>query len=347
MEAAGTSDWERVILEQNRALAVYRDEISALRAEVSRLSVSISPNAMPPALTSPPPTAPAHVQPTPAAHIPAPAVHTPVPLAHNPPMPTPERYAGEPERCKGFMLQCALFFESHPEMPEVRKLTHFMELLSGTALAWATAEWERGGGVRPSLDDFLARFQRAFDHSPDGWETGDELMQLKQGSRTAREYALEFRTIAAQSGWNKPALKTTFRRGLDPELLHELACRGEQQTFDDLVDLTIRLDRLRRTNHPIPHGLLPAEPGAASDAARKGTVPRGGEGEKTKNKFRCFYCGEDTHVVHQCPHRRHRGNGRRTDNPPCHARVSPNQSCTSHVFSVPFVIEHSGRSFVL
>ncbi|XP_053486038.1 uncharacterized protein LOC128610642 [Ictalurus furcatus] len=304
--AAGTSDWERVILEQNRALAVYRDEISALRAEVSRLSVSASTNATPPALASPPLTSPAHVQPTPAAHIPAPAVHT---------------------RCKGFMLQCALFFESHPEMPEVRKLTHFMESLSGTALAWATAEWERGGGVRPSLDDFLARFQRPFDHSPDSWETGDELMQLKQGSCTAREYALEFRTIAARSGWNEPALKTAFRRGLDPELLHELACRGEQLTFDDLVDLTIRLDRLRRTNRPIPHGLLPAEPGAASEPMQLGGArSREEERERRSDEFRCFYCGEDTHVVRQCPHRRRRGNGRRTDNPPCHARVSPNQS---------------------
>lgn len=135
-------------------------------------------------------------------------------------------------------------------MPEVRKLTHFMELLSGPALAWVMAEWERGGDVRPSLTDLLAHFQRAFDHSPDGWETGQDLLHIRQGSCTAREYALEFHTIAARSGWNEPALKTSFRQGLNPELLKTLACRGEQLTFDDLVDLAIRLDRLHRTNCP-------------------------------------------------------------------------------------------------
>lgn len=69
------------------------------------------------------------------------------PPAQFPPLSMPERYAGEQERCKGFLLQCSLFFSSHPDMPEARKIAHFLRLLTGHALLWATAVWEQEGGI--------------------------------------------------------------------------------------------------------------------------------------------------------------------------------------------------------
>lgn len=56
------------------------------------------------------------------------------------------------------------------------------------------------------------------------------------------EYALEFHTIAAQSGWNELVLKTAFRQGLNPELMKKLACQDEQLALDAPIDLAIRLD---------------------------------------------------------------------------------------------------------
>lgn len=72
--------------------------------------------------------------------------------AQFPPIPAPEKYAGDPAQCKGFLLQCFLFFASYPVMPETRKVTHFMELLTGKALFWATAVWEQGGESMSSLE---------------------------------------------------------------------------------------------------------------------------------------------------------------------------------------------------
>lgn len=45
-----------------------------------------------------------------------------------------------------------------------------------------------------------------------------------EGKRNVAEYALEFQTLAAGIGWNKPVLKAAFCLGLNPEVITELAC---------------------------------------------------------------------------------------------------------------------------
>lgn len=53
-------------------------------------------------------------------------------------------------------------------------------------------------------------------------------MDLKQGKGRAAEYALEFRTLAAESGWNERASKALFRQGLNSDFLTEMACHDYQ-----------------------------------------------------------------------------------------------------------------------
>ncbi|KAK3561610.1 hypothetical protein QTP86_010683 [Hemibagrus guttatus] len=52
-------------------------------------------------------------------------------------------------------------------------------------------------------------------------------MELRQGSEAAADYAIRFRTLAAQSGWNDAALWAVFCAGLNPALQAELACHVE------------------------------------------------------------------------------------------------------------------------
>ncbi|KAK3537120.1 hypothetical protein QTP70_002138 [Hemibagrus guttatus] len=71
------------------------------------------------------------------------------------------------------------------------------------------------------------------------------LMELRQGSEAAADYAIRFRTLAAQSGWNDMALWAVFRAGLHPALQSELACHEEATTLSQFVAMAIRLDNLR------------------------------------------------------------------------------------------------------
>lgn len=74
------------------------------------------------------------------------------------------------------------------------------------------------------------------------------------------EFALEFRILAAESGWNEPTLKTIFRAGLNLNIKKELACRDDKATLDSLIDLAI-YNLLRSQAPPLgaPAGITTAE----------------------------------------------------------------------------------------
>lgn len=87
-----------------------------------------------------------------------------------------------------------------------------------------TAIWEKGGRLTTSFENFVGLFRKVFDHAPEGKEIRERLLAVKQGGRRAVEYALEFRTLVADSGWNIPTLKVAFHQELNAKILTELAC---------------------------------------------------------------------------------------------------------------------------
>lgn len=113
-----------------------------------------------------------------------------------------------------------------------QKTAQFLNLLTGRALKWASAVWERGGKPTNSYNWFIELFKGVFDHQLEGVKIGEKLLTIQQGERRVAEYALEFHTLVAGSGWNDSALKAVFCQGLDPIILTELACRDEQHTID-------------------------------------------------------------------------------------------------------------------
>lgn len=64
-------------------------------------------------------------------------------------------------------------------------------------------------------------------HSPEGKEIVEKPLDIKQDNQNVSEYALEFRTLVASSGWNKPALKAAYQQELCPDILMELYCHNK------------------------------------------------------------------------------------------------------------------------
>lgn len=193
------------------------------------------------------------------------------------------------------------------------------------------------------LEEFVTCFQHALEHSLDERETGQELMKVTQGTRDAVEYALEFHTIAARNGWNKLALKTAFRQGLNAELVKELDCRDEQLSLDALIELTICLDQLCQTNRPALHEPKVPVPGAAAQPMQlRQAQIREEQRERHRREFRSFYCGKGNDLVLQCPLKKPQPSGDIGDSRRRHQMVSSNHARTTHVFVLPVMIEHSG-----
>ncbi|MEE6503785.1 hypothetical protein FKM82_004952 [Ascaphus truei] len=60
-------------------------------------------------------------------------------------IPPPKPYAGEPQDCRGFLNQCEVQFEMAPHLynTDRKKVAYIYNLLTGSALAWASPVWER------------------------------------------------------------------------------------------------------------------------------------------------------------------------------------------------------------
>ena len=110
------------------------------------------------------------------------------------------------------------------------------------------------------FEEFTRRFRAVFDHPPEGRAAGECLYHLRQETRSAQEFALEFRTLAAGAGGNNRALIDHYRCRLCEDVRQELACRDTTLTFDQLVDLSIRLDNLLATRGRSDRGMLVPSP---------------------------------------------------------------------------------------
>ncbi|KAL0180019.1 hypothetical protein M9458_025461, partial [Cirrhinus mrigala] len=249
---------------------------------------------------TPPPAAPPAITPASGAQA----------FAASPRLAFPEKFDGSPAKSKGFLLQCSLFVSQQPHLypTDEAKIAFVCSLLSGRALDWATAVWRLDQPTFPSFQAFLQRFKEVFQPSSENGEAGEQIMALKQGRRTAADYALTFRTLAAQSGWNDGPLKLHYRKGLNAELQVELACRDEGLPLEQYIDLSIRVDNIMRarkpgrpfTAMPPPMSVVDAAPEPMQIGAAKLSVE---ERERRLRGNLCLYCGQPGHIRATCPTR--------------------------------------------
>ncbi|KAK3551728.1 hypothetical protein QTP70_023263 [Hemibagrus guttatus] len=78
--------------------------------------------------------------------------------------------------------------------------------------------------------------KEVFEYPEGGKDVSVQLLELCQGAQIAADYAIKFRTLAAQSGWNDTALLAVFCEGLHPALEANMACRHLRE-YNDLSEV--------------------------------------------------------------------------------------------------------------
>ena len=68
----------------------------------------------------------------------------------------------------------------------------------------------------------MQEMHRVFDRSSTGLEAGRDLMRLQQGRSSVSDYAIDFQTLATDSGWEGRALINAFLHGLSEAVKDEL-----------------------------------------------------------------------------------------------------------------------------
>ncbi|KAF7640741.1 hypothetical protein LDENG_00018150 [Lucifuga dentata] len=160
--------------------------------------------------------------------------------------------------------------------------------------------------------------KKVFDHPVQGKFAAKRLLSLCQGSRSVAEYSIDFRVLAAESGWNEEALQGAYLQGLSEQIKDELAARDETDSLDSLISLSIRLDnRLRerpsRSSTSSTNGsnwIAPALPPASPDppgSLQEEPMQLGWARLTPAERLRrmkageCLYCGQHGHVLATCP----------------------------------------------
>uniref|UniRef100_A0A3Q1BU46 CCHC-type domain-containing protein n=1 Tax=Amphiprion ocellaris TaxID=80972 RepID=A0A3Q1BU46_AMPOC len=238
------------------------------------------------------------------------------PVTHEPFVPTPERYGGDQGSCQAFLMQTSLVFELQPltYSTDRSRIAYILSLLAGAARDWGSAVWAAQTAVCHSYVAFVQEMRKVFDHLVRGRDAGGRLFSLRQASRSTAEYAVEFRTLAAESGWNDVALQGAFQRGLSKAVKDELATRDESSSLDELIALAIRLDNRIQDRNPPPRILLVASappPAASAPEDEPMQLGRAHLSEEEKQRRRqtnaCLYCGEMGHYAAACPSKRGKG----------------------------------------
>ncbi|KAK3538551.1 hypothetical protein QTP86_006715 [Hemibagrus guttatus] len=101
---------------------------------------------------------------------------------------------------------------------------------------WASTIWDHDPLVKTSIAYFSSLIREVFEYPAGG---RDVSVQLRQGVESAADHAVKFRTLAAQSGWNDPAILAVFREGLCPASQAEMACWDSNATLSNYITTTI------------------------------------------------------------------------------------------------------------
>lgn len=154
----------------------------------------------------------------------------------------PDPFDGDLIKCRGFVLQCRLVFVQRARLfpSDTTKINYIIGLLRGRAQAWAQAN---AGAQLDSLplEEFISRLERVFDRANHAGCAGDRLFTLRQGRRSVADYAVEFGTLAAKSGWNELAAIRSYDTVCDA-----LVSGARPRDLSEMIDRAIELDNYQR-----------------------------------------------------------------------------------------------------
>lgn len=88
---------------------------------------------------------------------------------------------------------------------------------------------------------FFQHFKEVFGPPAGDTSVAEQLHWIRQGERDISDYSLQFRTLAAASGWNEPAMITTYRQGLNPCLRLQHVSYDDTIGIERFIQLSIRM----------------------------------------------------------------------------------------------------------
>ena len=206
----------------------------------------------------------------------------------------PDAFHGDRTKSRAFILQLKVVFRAQPS----RFMTENSKVLFTVTF---------GDINRPRQAEF-------------------EILELKQGKRSASVYISDFQRLSTELGWSGAALLGIFYKGLNNEIKSSLCNHDRPNTIEEFYDLVARIDnrhreykqeiRTERTGQNFQSSFIANNIRMADDKIDDMVIgtTRGplfiAERERRFRENLCLYCGEPGHVKLYCKKRKNRSKNR-------------------------------------
>lgn len=109
----------------------------------------------------------------------------------------------------------------------------------------------------------MAHFKEVFGQSTGSLSIPNQVIRLRQGSSTVSDYTLQFRTLAAASGWNEAALLTAYHQGLNSQICTQMAIYYDNVGLENFMLRAVRISQRATACHSDDTALPPVLPPAS------------------------------------------------------------------------------------
>ncbi len=188
----------------------------------------------------------------------------------------PGEFDGNPENLRKFLNECEAYFESVPKATESQKincaLSHmrtgnawmFAETIRQTREAFnkeaqiPTEEWEKYEQAHYlNWKDVSQALKDAFHERDVVDKAQEKLLRIKQGSKSAEEYILEFERYEINAELNENSYFLFFRKGLSESLLKSISARSTEKNLAAYKKAARDIQKDERDVHEFLHNREP------------------------------------------------------------------------------------------
>ena len=234
----------------------------------------------------------------------------------------PSRFDGKRGTAKPYLLQMELYFQDYEDafQDDTRKVTALLSnMAEGEPTRWAEPYLRKVVEKKPddalnSWDNLKKVVLLSFGDPLEKETATRELAKLRQ-TKSASEYANQFRSIKERLDWDDSALIARFKEGLKPDVKQELAKLRihkdvDSMTLDEIIDWVIRADDILFQSRISSQGEdrtfnrnrnQKDQPNKERDHQEGRTYIPKDAFTKRRSEGRCLRCGKKGHQMAKCP----------------------------------------------
>ena len=115
-------------------------------------------------------------------------------------------------------------------------------LLIGQALSWFAPLFEKNAAILSNFEAFFGAFSEAFGEHDKICSATMKIRSLRQSTRSASNYAPEFRQLACDINWDESTLINQFYSGLQDGVKDLLLTLPDPSTLDKAINQAVKCD---------------------------------------------------------------------------------------------------------